>query len=78
MYQASDVERLLRAIMGIRARPGLTTAKASKGQGAIQSVGRAGQTVRPSFHFLSQTSAGKLSILSRLVAILMFDVSGIM
>ena len=31
MYQASEVERLLRAIMGIRAHPRLTRRKTSKG-----------------------------------------------
>jgi len=79
MYQASDVEQSLRAIIGIRAQPDWFTAKASEGRGAIQSRGRAGQTVRPSFHSLSQTSAGKLSILHQLIfSILMVDVGGIM
>src|SRR5262245_2960814 len=49
--------------MGIRAHPRLTSGKTSKGHFGTQSVGCAGQTVRPSFHSISQTSAGKLSIL---------------
>src|SRR5262245_22218179 len=63
MYQASEVEQLLRAIMGIRAHPRLTSGKTSKGHFGTQSLGCAGQTVRPSFHSISQTSAGKLLIL---------------
>src|SRR5229473_4102716 len=41
-----------------------------------QSLGCAGQTVRPSLHSTSQTSAGKLSVLSYSVSVLMFDVRG--
>jgi hypothetical protein len=67
MYQASEVERfLLPAIMGIRAHPRLAKRKTSKGQVGTQSLGCAGQTVRPSLHSISQTSAGKLSILNLL------------
>src|ERR1700758_3132714 len=62
MYQASNVEHLLRAIMGIRAHPRLTTGKTSLGHYGTQSHGCAGQTVRPSLHSISQTSGGKLSI----------------
>jgi len=51
---------LLRAIMGIRAHPRLTSGKTSKGHHGTQSLGCAGQTVRPSLHSISQTSAGKL------------------
>src|SRR5262249_23171039 len=54
---------LLRAIMGIRAHPRLTSGKTSKGHFGTESLGCAGQTVRPSFHSISQTSAGKLLIL---------------
>jgi hypothetical protein len=50
--------------MGIRAHPGLTNGKTSKGHLGTQSHGCAGQTVRPSLHSISQTSAGKLSILN--------------
>jgi hypothetical protein len=64
---------LLRAIMGIRAHPRLTNGKTSKGHHGTQSLGCAGQTVRPSLHSISQTSAGKLLILSYLVSVLMFD-----
>src|SRR6516162_1540990 len=49
--------------MGIRAHPRLTSGKTSKGHFGTQSLGCAGQTVRPSFHSISQTSAGKLLIL---------------
>src|SRR5262245_32349840 len=55
MYQASEVEHLLLAIMGIRAHPGLATGQTSKGHYGTQSLGCAGQTVRPSFHSISQT-----------------------
>src|SRR5207245_6756313 len=55
----------------------LTNGKASKGQIGTQSLGCAGQTVRPSLHSTSQTSAGKLSVLSYSVSVLMFDVRGI-
>ena len=51
---------MLRARMGIRAHPTLTTLKASSGQSGTQSRGCAGQTVRPSPHSISQTSVGKL------------------
>src|SRR5207237_8233421 len=74
MYQASDVEHLLRAIMGIRAHPRLTNGKTSLGHHGTQSLGCAGQTVRPSLHSISQTSVGKLSILNYSVFVLMFDV----
>src|SRR5260221_6175499 len=78
MYQASEVERfLLRAIMGIRAHPRLTSGKTSLGHHGTQSLGCAGQTVRPSLHSISQTSVGKLSILNYSVSVLMFDVSRI-
>ena len=60
MYQASRVEQLLRASMGIRAHPRLTSGKTSKGHIGTQSRGCAGQTVRPSPHSISQTSVGKL------------------
>jgi hypothetical protein len=46
MYQASNVEHLLRAIMGIRAHPRLTIGKTSLGHHGTQSLGCAGQTVR--------------------------------
>src|SRR5262245_29480970 len=55
MYQASEVEHLLLAIMGIRAHPGLATGQTSKGHYGTQSLGCAGQTVRPSLHSISQT-----------------------
>src|SRR6266567_559633 len=55
----------------------LTNGKASKGQIGTQSPGCAGQTVRPSLHSTSQTSAGKLSVLSYSVSVLMFDVRGV-
>jgi len=77
MYQASNVEHLLRAIMGIRAHPRLTSGKTSLGHHGTQSLGCAGQTVRPSLHSISQASAGKLSILNYSVSVLMFDVSRI-
>jgi hypothetical protein len=50
----------------------LTSGKTSKGHYGTQSLGCAGQTVRPSLHSISQTSAGKLSILKLLVSVLMF------
>ena len=77
MYKASNVEHLLRAIMGIRAHPRLTNGKTSLGHHGTQSLGCAGQTVRPSLHSNSQTSVGKLSILNYSVSVLMFDVSRI-
>ena len=77
MYQASEVEHLPRAIMGIRAHPGLATGQTSKGHYGTQSLGCAGQTVRPSLHSISQTSVGKLSILNYSVSVLMFDFSRI-
>ena len=43
MYQASEVEQLLRAIMGIRAHPRLTRRKTSKGHLGTQSHGCAGR-----------------------------------
>jgi hypothetical protein len=46
---------LLRANMGIRAHPGLTRRKASEGHIGTQSLGCAGQTVRPSLYSISQT-----------------------
>ena len=73
MYQASNVEHLLRAIMGIRAHPRLTNGKTSLGHHGTQSLGCAGQTVRPSLHSISQTSVGKLSILNYSVSVLMFQ-----
>jgi len=73
MYQASNVEHLLRAIMGIRAHPRLTSGKTSLGHHGTQSLGCAGQTVRPSLHSISQTSVGKLSILNYSVSVLMFQ-----
>ena len=39
-----------------------------------QSHGCAGQTVRPSLHSISQALAGKLSILSYSISLLMFDI----
>ena len=51
---------MLRARMGIRAHPALTSGKTSKGHLGTQSCGCAGQTVRPSPHSISQTSVGKL------------------
>ena len=51
---------LLRASMGIRAHPRLTSGKASVDHYGTQSRGCAGQTVRPSLHSISQTSVGKL------------------
>ena len=77
MYQAFNVEHLLRANMGIRAHPRLTSGKTSLGHHGTQSHGCAGQTVRPSRHSISQTSAGKLSILNYSVSVLIFDVSRI-
>jgi hypothetical protein len=49
---------VLRAMMGIRAHPGLTSGKTSLGHHGTQSLGCAGQTVRPSLHSISQTSVG--------------------
>src|ERR1700751_6016816 len=77
MYQASNVEHLLRAIMGIRAHPRLTNGKTSLGHHGTQPLGCAGQTVRPSLHSISQTSVGKLSILNYSFSVLRFDVSRI-
>ena len=56
------MEQMLRASMGIRAHPRLTKRKTSLGHLGTQSRGCAGQTVRPSPHPISQTSAGKLSV----------------
>ena len=51
---------MLRARMGIRAHPTLTSGKTSKGgHFGTQSCGCAGQSVRPSPHSISQTSVGK-------------------
>ena len=50
---------MLRARMGIRAHPTLTSRKTSKGHHGTQSCGCAGQTVRPSPHSISQTSVGE-------------------
>lgn len=44
-----------RANMGIRAHPRLTKRKTSEGHIGTQSLGYAGQTVRPSLHSISQT-----------------------
>ena len=63
MYQASEVEQFALGIMGIRAHPRLTKRKTSKGHYGTQSLGCAGQTVRPSLHAISQTSAGNLLVL---------------
>jgi hypothetical protein len=62
-------------VEGIRAHPRLTSRKTSKGQIGTQSRGCAGQTVRPSLHSISQTSAGKLLMLNSSVSVLTFDVS---
>ena len=56
---------LLRASMGIRAHPRLTSGKASVDHYGTQSRRCAGQTVRPSRHSISQTSVGEL--LNRLI-----------
>src|SRR4029077_15318715 len=61
---------LLRASMGIRAHPRLTSGKASVDHYGTQSRGCAGQTVRPSLHSISQTSVGKLSMLMYSVSVL--------
>jgi hypothetical protein len=58
------VELVLRTSMGIRAHPRLTKRETSLGHHGTQSRGCAGQTVRPSPHSISQTSAGKLLITS--------------
>src|SRR5260370_36966034 len=42
--------------MGIRAHPRLATGKTSKGHYGTQSLGCAGQTVRPSLHSISHQS----------------------
>src|SRR5713101_5159842 len=68
---------VLRAIMGIRAHPRLARRKTLKGHLGTQSLGCAGQTVRPSLHSISQTSAGKLLMLNYSVSVLMIDVRGI-
>ena len=78
MYQASEVEQFAPGHHGFRAHPRLTSGKTSKGHYGTQSRGCAGQTVRPSLHSISQTSAGKLLILSYSVSVLMSDVRGIM
>jgi hypothetical protein len=58
----------------------LTTGKTSEGHYGTQSLGCAGQTVRPSLHSISQTSVGKLSrvmySVSVLRSILMLQGSG--
>src|SRR5262245_18646747 len=64
MYHASEVEHLLLAIMGIRAHPGLATGQTSKGHYGTQSLGCAGQTVRPSFHSISQTRRERVILVS--------------
>src|SRR5262245_13134412 len=68
MYQASEVEHLLLAIMGIRAHPRLATGQTSKGHYGTQSLGCAGQTVRPSLHSISQTRRERLFELIILVS----------
>lgn len=71
MYQTSGVELIsLRATMGIRAHPGLTSRKTSSSQISAKPYGCAGQTVRPSLHVIEQTSAGSCLTLSRLLRVL--------
>jgi hypothetical protein len=53
---------VLRANMGIRAHPRLARRKTSKGHFGTQSLGCAGQSVHPSLHSISQTSAGSFGI----------------
>jgi hypothetical protein len=65
---------MLPAIMGIRAHPRLAKRKTSEGHLGTQSHGCAGQTVRPSLHSISQTSAGKLDIEFTQSPFLMFDI----
>jgi len=48
MYQTSEWSIELRATMGIRAHPGLTSGKTSKSQISAKPEECAGQTVRPS------------------------------
>ena len=66
MYQASEVEQFAPGHHGYPRASRLTSGKTSKGHFGTQSRGCAGQTVRPSLHSISQTSAGKLSILTLL------------
>jgi hypothetical protein len=68
---------VLRAIMGIRAHPGLASDKTSLGQIGTQSLGCAGQTVRPSLHSISQTRQESGLFLNSLASVLMIDVGGI-
>ena len=66
---------LLRASMGIRAHPRLTSGKASVDHYGTQSRGCAGQTVRPSLHSISQALAGEAVDPKLLgVSLLMFEV----
>src|SRR5262249_61492851 len=64
---------VLRARMGIRAHPGLTSGETSLGHHGTQSLGCAGQTVRPSPHSISQSSVGTHEQTS---SVLTFDVRG--
>jgi len=62
MYQASEVEQFAPGHHGYPRASRLTSGKTSKGHHGTQSLGCAGQTVRPSLHSISQTSAGKVLI----------------
>ena len=78
MYQASRWSDCAPGHHGYPRASRLTTGKTSKGHFGTQSRGCAGQTVRPSLHSISQTSAGKLLRLNFSVSVLNFDVSGVM
>jgi hypothetical protein len=62
MYQVSEWGNLLPDHHGYPRASRLTSRKTSLGHHGTQSLGCAGQTVRPSLHSISQTSVGKLSV----------------
>src|ERR1700726_2637031 len=77
MYQASNVEHLLRAIMGIRAHPRLTSGKTSLGHHAPSLLVAPG---RPFVHLFIPSRRPRWEscrLLNYSVSVLMFDVSRI-
>jgi hypothetical protein len=73
MYKASEVEHCAPGQHGYPRASRLTSGKTSKGHFGTQSLGCAGQTVRPSLHSISQISAGRFE--TDLFHLLTFDFS---
>jgi hypothetical protein len=80
MYQAFEVEQFAPGHHGYPRASETRYRQDLEGHFGTQSLGCAGQTVRPSLHSISQTSVGKLSILMYSVSvfrsILMLEGSG--